>query len=77
MDRAEDEFQNCKQLIANVALLAHSKPDAKLILQVDASDFAIGGTLSQVIDEQIQPLAFSLENFPKQKGTTAHTTESY
>lgn len=55
---AELDFKNCKELIANAVLLAHPKPDAQLILQVDASDFALGGTLSQIIDENLQPLAF-------------------
>ncbi|GFT10376.1 integrase catalytic domain-containing protein [Nephila pilipes] len=39
--------------------LAHSKPDAELILHVDASDFVIGGALFQIIDNNPEPLEFS------------------
>ncbi|GFU40681.1 retrovirus-related Pol polyprotein from transposon 17.6 [Nephila pilipes] len=56
--QAEQDFCTCKKLIADATLLAHPKPDAELILLVDASDFAIGGALFQIIDNEPQPLAF-------------------
>ncbi|GFU83844.1 retrovirus-related Pol polyprotein from transposon 17.6 [Trichonephila clavipes] len=49
-------FQRCKQALADAALLAH--PSAPLALHVDASDYAIGGALHQVVDSELQPLAF-------------------
>ncbi|GFW74212.1 transposon Tf2-11 polyprotein [Trichonephila clavipes] len=51
-------FQRCKQALADAALLAHPSPSAPLALHVDASDYAIGGTLHQVVDSELQPLAF-------------------
>ncbi|GFV97451.1 transposon Tf2-9 polyprotein [Trichonephila clavipes] len=51
-------FQRCKQALAYVALLAHPSPSAPLALHVDASDYAIGGALHQVVDSELQPLAF-------------------
>lgn len=57
-EQAEADFQKCKQLVADAVLLAHPKMDAELTLQVDASDFAIGGTLAQIVDNELQPLAF-------------------
>ncbi|GFV63083.1 retrovirus-related Pol polyprotein from transposon 17.6 [Trichonephila clavipes] len=51
-------FQRCKQALADAALLAHSSPSAPLALHVDASDYAIGGALHQVVDSKLQPLAF-------------------
>ncbi|GFX81853.1 gag-pol polyprotein [Trichonephila clavipes] len=51
-------FQRCKQALADAALLAHPSPSAPLALHVDASDYAIGGALHQVVDSQLQPLAF-------------------
>lgn len=57
-DEAIQQFQNCKTLLSNATLLAHPKPDAKLVLQVDASDFAIGGALFQNLNNDLQPLAF-------------------
>ncbi|GFT81886.1 retrovirus-related Pol polyprotein from transposon 17.6 [Trichonephila clavipes] len=51
-------FQRCKQALADAALLAHPSPSALLALHVDASDYAIGGALHQVVDSELQPLAF-------------------
>ncbi|GFT77608.1 transposon Tf2-11 polyprotein [Trichonephila clavipes] len=55
-------FQRCKQALADAALLAHPSPSAMLALHVDASDYAIGGALHQVVDSELQPLAFFSEN---------------
>ncbi|GFV86255.1 retrovirus-related Pol polyprotein from transposon 297 [Trichonephila clavipes] len=51
-------FQRCKKALADAALLAHPSPSAPLALHVDASDYAIGGALHQVVDSELQPLAF-------------------
>ncbi|GFV63941.1 retrovirus-related Pol polyprotein from transposon 17.6 [Trichonephila clavipes] len=51
-------FQRCTQALADAALLAHSSPSALFALHVDASDYAIGGALHQVVDSELQPLAF-------------------
>ncbi|GFT28690.1 retrovirus-related Pol polyprotein from transposon opus [Trichonephila clavipes] len=50
--------ERCKQALADAALLAHPSPSAPLALHVDASDYAIGGALHQVVDSELQPLAF-------------------
>ncbi|GFT94507.1 retrovirus-related Pol polyprotein from transposon opus [Trichonephila clavipes] len=51
-------FQRCKQALADAALLAHPSPSGPLALHVDASDYAIGGARHQVVDSELQPLAF-------------------
>ncbi|GFU74290.1 retrovirus-related Pol polyprotein from transposon 412 [Trichonephila clavipes] len=51
-------FQRCKQALADAALLAHPSPSVPLALHVDASDYAIGGALHQVVDSELQPLPF-------------------
>ncbi|GFX00132.1 transposon Tf2-6 polyprotein [Trichonephila clavipes] len=51
-------FPRCKQALADAALLAHPSPSAPLALHVDAFDYAIGGALHQVVDSELQPLAF-------------------
>ncbi|GFU11222.1 hypothetical protein TNCV_3290331 [Trichonephila clavipes] len=51
-------FQRRKQALVDAALLAHPSPSAPLALHVDASDYAIGGALPQVVDSELQPLAF-------------------
>ncbi|GFT15673.1 transposon Tf2-8 polyprotein [Trichonephila clavipes] len=51
-------LKRCKQALADAALLTHPSPSAPLALHVDASDYAIGGALHQVVDTELQPLAF-------------------
>lgn len=53
-----EAFQNLKSQLANATLLFHPSPELKLVLSVDASDFAVGGALQQIQDDQLQPLAF-------------------
>ncbi|GFT32191.1 retrovirus-related Pol polyprotein from transposon 17.6 [Trichonephila clavipes] len=48
----------CKQALADAALLAHPSPSAPLAFHEDASDYAIGDALHQVVDSELQPLAF-------------------
>ncbi|GFU75684.1 retrovirus-related Pol polyprotein from transposon opus [Trichonephila clavipes] len=50
--------EKCKQALADAALLAHPSPSAPLALHVGASDYAIGSALHQVVDSELQPLAF-------------------
>ncbi|GFS60772.1 uncharacterized protein TNCV_2001711 [Trichonephila clavipes] len=50
--------EGVNKLFADPALLAHPSPSAPLALHVDASDYAIGGALHQVVDSELQPLAF-------------------
>ncbi|GFU25265.1 retrovirus-related Pol polyprotein from transposon 297 [Trichonephila clavipes] len=52
------EFLKGSKALADAALLAHPSPSAPLALHVDASDYAIGGALHQVVDSELQPLAF-------------------
>ncbi|GFX84627.1 retrovirus-related Pol polyprotein from transposon 17.6 [Trichonephila clavipes] len=67
-------FQRCKQALADAALLAHPSPSAPLALHVDASDYAIGGALHQVVDSELQPLAFFPENLLHLKSLTVPMT---
>ncbi|GFY03256.1 hypothetical protein TNCV_1172161 [Trichonephila clavipes] len=52
------EFLKGSKALADAAFLAHPSPSAPLALHVDASDYAIGGALHQVVDSELQPLAF-------------------
>lgn len=58
-------FEQCKQQLANAALLAHPAQDAELSLWVDASDVAAGAVLHQVINNDVQPLGFFSKKFDK------------
>ncbi|GFX12472.1 retrovirus-related Pol polyprotein from transposon opus [Trichonephila clavipes] len=69
-------FQRCKQALADAALLAHPSPSASLALHVDASDYAIGGALHQVVDSELQPLAsFSRKLTSSEKSYSAYDRE--
>ncbi|GFU82475.1 transposon Ty3-I Gag-Pol polyprotein [Trichonephila clavipes] len=57
-DQTIAAFKKSKQELANVAMLTQSKPNASLILQVDAMDYAIGGALNQNTAAGLEPLAF-------------------
>ncbi|GFX62997.1 hypothetical protein TNCV_1100901 [Trichonephila clavipes] len=68
-------FQRCTQALADAALLAHPSPSAPLALHVDASDYAIGGALHQVVDSELQPFWLSFpENLLHLKSLTVPTT---
>ena len=51
-------FEANKQALADMASIHHHQPDAKLSLQVDASDSAVGAVLQQSIDDCWLPLGY-------------------
>ncbi|GFX83711.1 retrovirus-related Pol polyprotein from transposon 17.6 [Trichonephila clavipes] len=55
---AEQQYLLSEFLKGSKALLAYPSPSAPLALHVDASDYAIGGALHQVVDSELQPLSF-------------------
>jgi hypothetical protein len=55
---AEAAFEQCKEELANAALLAHPMEHGDLTLTTDASDVAIGGVLQQRVQDSWQPLGF-------------------
>ncbi|GFX25611.1 transposon Tf2-9 polyprotein [Trichonephila clavipes] len=57
-ENAEQAFLAAKNAIAEATLLRHPIPGAQLSLWVDASDIAIGGTLSQLSQGKWEPIAF-------------------
>lgn len=57
-DESIAAFERCKRELANATLLAHPAANAPLMLQVDASDVAVGAPLHQLIDGEVQPLGF-------------------
>ncbi|KAG8192181.1 hypothetical protein JTE90_027819 [Oedothorax gibbosus] len=69
-------FEKSKHTLAETTLLCHPAPSAPLALHVDASDFAIGGALHQVIDGELQPLAFfSRKSSPAEISYSAYDPE--
>ncbi|GFV12231.1 RT_RNaseH_2 domain-containing protein [Trichonephila clavipes] len=57
-ENAEQTFLAEKKSIAEATLLRHPIPGAQLSLWVDASDIAIGRTLSQLLQGKWEPIAF-------------------
>lgn len=55
---AEEAFKKCKQNLANATLLAYPVAEAPLSIQVDASDFAVGAVVHQLVGTELQPLGF-------------------
>ena len=55
---AESAFEQVKQDLTNAALLAHPAHDAKTRLLTDASNFGMGASLEQWLDNNWKPLAF-------------------
>lgn len=53
--------------------MAHRKYLVKLILQVRASDFTISGALSQMVENELQSLAFFFKNLTQ----TEHAYNEY
>ena len=57
-DELNNSFINCKKALENVALLSFPASDAPTSLAVDASDFAVGAVLQQLVHDEWKPLAF-------------------
>ena len=71
-------FDDVKRLLMNACTLSHSDPAAPLALTVDASQFAIGGTLEQMIQGVWQPLGFWLRHLaPNQVKWSCFRRELY
>lgn len=64
-DQQLECFQQCKLDLSQVATLAHPVHGARLSLSVDASDFAVGAVLHQIVEGRREPLAFFSQRLSK------------
>ncbi|XP_025835993.1 uncharacterized protein LOC112906301 [Agrilus planipennis] len=55
---ATQAFEACKESLSQATLLAHPKMNATLAIFTDASDYAVGAVLQQLVDNNWQPLDF-------------------
>jgi hypothetical protein len=63
-DEAERAFTEPKQRFTSASILAHFDPARQVIVETDASDFALGAVLSQRDDEnRLHPVAFHSRKF--------------
>lgn len=60
---AEEAFAECKQQLAQAAILAYPVKSGNLVLQTDASDTCMGAVLQQIIDGHPQPLGYFSKSF--------------
>jgi len=62
--QAEEAFRELKQRFTTAAILAHFDTNKPVIIETDASDFAIGAVLSQKDEEvRLHPVAFHSRKF--------------
>ena len=57
-DETQESFDRLKRALMQTPTLEYPRPDIPCILDTDASDVAVGGVLSQVIDGKQRPIAF-------------------
>lgn len=75
---ANESFIAAKKAIADATLLRHPLPGAHLSIWVDASDVAIGGTLSQFSQNNWEPIAFySMKLSKSQQKWSAYDRELF
>ena len=55
---AQTAFESLKQRFLDATVMRHFDPSLPIILETDASDFAIAGVLSQPENDQIRPVGF-------------------
>jgi hypothetical protein len=59
-----ESFEKLKHCFTTTPILTHFDPQRECIVETDVSDFALGGTLSQVSDnKKLHPNAFHSRNF--------------
>ena len=56
--QCQQAFDLAKQTLSNSVLLAHPQPNASTCITTDASNFAVGAVLEQLIDGQWKPISF-------------------
>ena len=71
-----DSFKTVKQSLIDSVLIHHPHPKGKIQLTTDASDVAIGATLEQVVEGQVQPIGLFSRKFEgKKKALSAYDRE--
>jgi len=57
-DACERAFEQLKESFTSAPILRHFNPNLPTVVETDASDFAIGGVLSQQLEGRLHPIAF-------------------
>ena len=56
-------FAYLKKLFTTAPILCHFILDKQMVVETDASDYALGCVLSQIIDKKLHPVAFHSRKF--------------
>jgi len=54
----EEAFEKLKHRFTTASILAHFYPEREMVVEIDASNFALGWVLSQFLDRRLHPVAF-------------------
>ncbi|MBW0562542.1 hypothetical protein O181_102257 [Austropuccinia psidii MF-1] len=57
-EEALSQFQALKEAFTSAPILSHFNPSIPTIVEIDASDYALGAVLTQVNDSRKRPIAF-------------------
>jgi hypothetical protein len=63
--RNQIAFDMLKQYFTDAHILQHFEPVWPVVIEPDASDFAIGAVLSQVIDARLHPIVYHSQMMDK------------
>jgi len=73
----QEAFERIKAFLEELPLLYYPKPDASFHRKVDASLFAIGGTLEQEQDGRFVPLGFASKTLCKSRQAYCATKREF
>ena len=77
-EKADIAFKQIKEAISNAPLLYFVNDNAMILVNTDASDYAIGGYLYQIIENKEKPIAFMSHSLNScQKRWSTYDKEAY
>ena len=62
-DKAQSAFEDLKKAFTSAPILTHWIPDAPIVVETDASDYALAAIVSTYVDGDIHPIAFHSRTF--------------
>ena len=63
--QADEAFEELKRRFTTAPILRHFDPQLPIIVETDASDYAIGAVLSQKYEKRLHPIAFHSRKMDK------------
>lgn len=63
MPKCQESFDLLKKSFTSAPALVQWDPSAQIVVETDASDYALGCILSIIVDEEVHPVAFHSRTF--------------